>query len=90
MNPELQAIIQASRDARPSDFQSQVNDLLGQRVVDALDRRRQEIAATVFSQPEEIPDEINIDIEDDTEINSVENQSDEIDSQIEEPNGQDA
>lgn len=88
MNPELQALIQTSREARPSDFQAQVNDILGQRIMDALDRRRQEMAASVFNQSEEIPDEV--DIEDGAEINSDENQADEVDSQIEEPNGQDA
>ena len=56
--------------------------------MDALDRRRQEMAAAVFTQPEEMPDEI--DIEDSDEINSDEFQADEVDSQIEEPNGQDA
>jgi hypothetical protein len=88
MNPELTAIIQTSREGRPSEVQAQVNDVLGQRIMDALDRRRQEMAAAVFTQPEEMPDEI--DIEDSDEINSDEFQADEVDSQIEEPNGQDA
>lgn len=88
MNPELQSVIRTSWEAKPSEFQAQVNDILGQRVVDALDRRRQEMAASMFNQPEEVPDEI--DTEDGDEINSDENQADEVDSQIEEPNGQDA
>lgn len=83
MNPELSAIVQSARDSRPSEFESQLSDVLGQRIVDALDRRRQEMATTIFKDP-------SVDTEDNEEINSGENQSDEIDTQIEEPNGQDA
>jgi hypothetical protein len=89
MNPDLSAIIQSSREARPSDFQSHINDVLGQRVVDALDRRRQEMAAAVLNHKEEMPDESDT-AEVSDEINSDEIQADEDDTQIEEPNGQDA
>jgi hypothetical protein len=88
MEPDLSALIQASREARPSDFAASMNDILGQRIADALDRRHQEMAAAVFTQPEEVPDEIDTEVSD--EINSDEFQDDSVDTQIEEPNGQDA
>lgn len=79
MDPDLNLAFQAGMESRPSDFQNHVNDILGQRIVDALERRKSEMAAVVFNHDESSE-----------EINSDENQADNVDTQIEEPNGQDA
>ena len=91
MEQDLKDIIKSSREARPTDFQSHLNDILGQRVADAIERRRQEMASVVLnqSQPEEIPIEADASEVSD-EINSDEIKADEVDTQIEEPNGQDS
>ena len=92
MEPDLNALINTSYEARPSEFQAITNELLGQRVVAALDRRRQELAQTMFASREEVPDEIELSDNDSDEnehqINSAE--TDSVDTGTEEPNGQDA
>lgn len=86
MEPNLSALIQASKEARPSDFQSQANDLLSQRIMDALERRRQEIAQSMNFHDEKDAEQTGAELETDQEINSDENQSND-EAQIEEPNG---
>lgn len=94
MEPDLNSILQAAIDARPSDFQSQTNDILGQKIMDALDRRRQELAQSTFASQTEVDDndvEVEVDsAEVEAEINSDDDSNEVVDTQIEEPNGQDA
>ena len=90
MEPQISDLIKTSYEGKPSEFQAQVNDILGQRVLAAIDRRREEMAQAVFAQPEEVPDEIEISDspESGDEINSDETEQDAPNT--EEPNGQDS
>jgi len=47
--PELDALLQSAIDNNPLDFKQQVSDILGQRVVDALERRKEYMAQTMFN-----------------------------------------
>lgn len=92
MEPNLKTLMQAAQSSKPSEFQTQAADLLGQRVVAALDTKRQEMAQAMFFAGEEIPqgepEEVEVDTgEDSAEINSAEDQNDEVETGIEEPNG---
>ena len=89
MEPEINDLIKTSFEGKPSEFQAQANEILGQRVLAALERRREEMAQSLFVQPEEVPDETDVDSsESPDEINSDETEQDAPNT--EEPNGQDS
>lgn len=85
---EIVNLIRTSYEAKPSEFQQQTADILNQRVMDALQRRRDEIAQSLFNEPEEVPDVVDVPDEVEPEINS--DDTDTSVDQTEEPNGQDA
>lgn len=98
MEIDYDPVLQAARENRPSEFQAHVNDILGQKIMDALERRRQELAQSAFvtTDQEDSEQEFEFDTSEDeaeSEINNdeVSSESDDVDdTQIEEPNGQDA
>ena len=90
MEPDLSALVQASYEGKPSEFQSITNELLGQRVVAALDRRREEMAQAMLNPPVEDTDDTEIEVEDDPQINSDETPTDSSDTGTEDNNGQDS
>lgn len=90
MEPDLSALIQTSYEGKPSEFQAVTNELLGQRVVAALERRREELAQSMFASQTEVPDEVDLSDEGDHQINSDETASDSSDTGTEDNNGQDA
>lgn len=65
-------LIKNASEGNPSDFISTFHDLIGQKVMDALDQRKQEVALTMFS-PQEV--ESDHETEDDTDLQSVEDSS---------------
>lgn len=89
MEPEINDLIKTSIEGKPSEFQAQANEVLGQRVLAAIERRREEMARAIFTQPEEVPDDIEVDsTENPDEINSDDTEQDAPNT--EEPNGQDS
>ena len=57
MESDLSNLLKTSNSAKPIEFQSQLNDILGQRIAAALDRRKQDMAQSLFvSADTEIPD----------------------------------
>ena len=89
MEPEINDLIRTSFEGKPSEFQAQANEILGQRVLAAIERKREEMAQSALTQPEEVPDEIDVDsTESPDEINSDETEQDAPNT--EEPNGQDS
>ena len=91
MEPTINDLIKTSIEGKPSEFQAQANEILGQRVLAAIERRREEMAHAVFAQPEEVPDEVEISDspESEDEINSDETEQADAPN-TEEPNGQDS
>ena len=87
MEPEINDLIKTSFEGKPSEFQAQANEILGQRVLAALERRREEMAQSLFVQPEEVPDEVDVSDspESSDEINSGE--TEQHAPNTEEPNG---
>lgn len=53
MEYTIQDIIDAAVEQQPSKVQAAFDHLVGQKIVDALEVRKQEIAATMFKAPEE-------------------------------------
>jgi len=80
MESDLNNLLKTSNDAKPVEFQANLNDILGQRVAAALDRQKQEMAQRLF-----VPNEDSAEIE--NEINSDETNSSEDTDTEENDNG---
>lgn len=62
MNPLIQDIIDATVDGEPTKVQSSFDQLIGQKIMDALETRKREVAASMFAddtEQEEIDSEDN-------------------------------
>lgn len=76
MESDLINLLKSSNEAKPVEFQSQLNDVLGQRVAAAIERQKQEMAQSLFVPVEDIPDNTDFSDNDESE-NEINN--DEID-----------
>jgi len=53
MNPLLQDILDATVDGEPVKVQTAFDQLIGQKIMDALETRKRELAASMFSDSEQ-------------------------------------
>lgn len=68
MNPLIQDIIDATVDGEPTRVQAAFDQAIGQRIMDALEARKREVAANMFSSETDETDQEAQDAEDeDTE-----------------------
>lgn len=75
MNPLIQDILDATVDGEPTKVQTAFDQLIGQRIMDALETRKREVAASMFSQESgEQEEEQEEQEENDTEAKDAENQ----------------
>lgn len=65
-------LIRTTSENNPTEFMSSFHDLIGQKVMDALDQRKQAVAMSMFSDQEQ---EIDTDEQDDTNLQSAEEDS---------------
>ena len=70
---EIDALLVTAREQKPLEFQAGVNDILGQRIADALERRRMDAVASVFG--EKSHETLDISGENDEGINSDANET---------------
>ncbi len=49
MNPLIQDIIDATVDGEPTRVQTAFDQMIGQKIMDALEARKREVAANMFS-----------------------------------------
>lgn len=56
MNPHIQDIIDATVDGEPTKVQSAFDQLIGQKIMDALETRKREVATSMFAGQEEADD----------------------------------
>ena len=83
---EVIDLIQYANENKPVEFSHTFKDLLQQKAVNALAQKEQEIARSMFTEPQE-EDEINIDGEDESpEIEAREEQPEE--QEIEQETGE--
>lgn len=83
---EVIDLIQYANENKPVEFSHTFKDLLQQKAVNALAQKEQEIARSMFAEPQE-EDEINIDGEDESpEIEATEEQPEE--QEIEQETGE--
>ena len=64
MNPLIQDIIDATVDGEPTKVQSSFDQLIGQKIMDALETRKREVAASMFADSDDQEDN---DLEDNDE-----------------------
>ena len=82
---EVIDLIQYANENKPVEFSHTFKDLLQQKAVNALAQKEQEIARSMFSEPQE-EDEINIDGEDESpEIEASSEEQPEIEQETGEP-----
>lgn len=74
MNPFIQDILDATVDGEPTKVQSAFDQLVGQRIMDALETRKREIASSMFSAGKEEDQSQEEQEENDTEAKDAENQ----------------
>lgn len=77
MNPLIQDILDATVDGEPTKVQTAFDQLIGQRIMDALETRKREVAASMFSQESGEQEEEQAQEEqeeNDTEAKDAENQ----------------
>lgn len=55
----LNDLIRATRDESPSDFQTAFNELIQQRVVDAVEAERAVVAQNYFGAEQEVDDQVD-------------------------------
>lgn len=55
----LSDLIRAAREESPSDFQTAFNDLIQQRVVDAVEAERVTVAQNYFGVEQEVEDQVD-------------------------------
>ena len=68
MNPFIQDILDATVDGEPTRVQTAFDQLIGQRIMDALEAKKREVAANMFSTQEDETEQEAQDAEDeDTE-----------------------
>lgn len=56
MNPHIQDIIDATVDGEPTKVQSAFDQLIGQKIMDALETRKREVATSMFTGETEAED----------------------------------
>lgn len=74
MNPLLQDILDATVDGEPTKVQTAFDQLVGQRIMDALEARKREIASSMFSANKEEDQSQEEQEETDTEAQDAEDQ----------------
>ena len=85
---EVIDLVQYANDSKPVEFSHTFKDLLQQKAVNALAQKEQEIARSMFSEPQE-EDEINIDGEDESsEIEASSEEQPEEQPEIEQETGE--
>lgn len=85
---EVIDLVQYANDSKPVEFSHTFKDLLQQKAIHALNQKEQEIARSMFSEPQE-EDEINIDGEDESpEIEASSEEQPEEQPEIEQETGE--
>ena len=56
MPSSIQDIIDAAVEEKPQEVSSHFNDVLGQKVLDALDARKKQLSQSMFGNKEEEPE----------------------------------